>query len=408
MSKDINTNPSVIDDFDMSMFNNDFMSSDNVVVKDNDKTDVNDQETKDDLDDKDDATYLDKDKKVKDERTKDKADDSTDDDKDADGTETDSDDDGDTDSDSDSDTDGDDNSQDNDGDDGSDADEDDFAEEEEILVNHIKDKLKDVVQFDEEDEPKTVEDLVEFFEENAIEMAKPEYPSDEMEDLHDFVSNGGDLREYFEAKFGEVDLDNIDLNKESSQKSVVSDYLKNKGYSDKRIERTLDRFEDAGILAEEAEDALEELKEIRESNAKQLLKQQEDAKEQSIKQQQKFLTDVKSSIDNIDNIMGVPISKKEKNELMEYAFKTDSNGQTQYQKEFGKDYVNSLIESAYIQKNKGTFTKKVEKNVGTNVKKDMFKKMRNTSSRRSKGSSSAADHRSGKVNLFDSVFKALG
>ena len=61
----------------------------------------------------------------------------------------------------------------------------------------------------------------------------------------------------------ELDLDNFDIEDEGNQKIIVRELLKEKGFSNKQIEKKISKYEDAGLLEDEAEDALEDLKEIR-------------------------------------------------------------------------------------------------------------------------------------------------
>ena len=91
--------------------------------------------------------------------------------------------------------------------------------------------------------------------------------------MDNFVKNGGNLRDYFEID-GELDLEEISIeDDEVNQKLVVKEFLKEKGFNAKQIEKKLSKYEDAGLLEDEAEDALEALKEIKE--LQQLLKDQE-------------------------------------------------------------------------------------------------------------------------------------
>jgi len=94
------------------------------------------------------------------------------------------------------------------------------------------------------------------------ENSKPDYASDEVAALDEFVRNGGKLQDYFKTDH-ELDLDNIDIEDEHSQKTVVRQLLKEKGFSDKQIEKKIQKYEDAGLLEDEAEDAIEDLKEIK-------------------------------------------------------------------------------------------------------------------------------------------------
>jgi len=302
------------------------------------------------------------------------------------------------------------------GDDSADTDDtstgDDTSEEvnegEEVLLEYLmgSSKIKDMFDgLEDDDKPKSIEDFVDHMEAVADEMSKPEYPSDEMSELHDFVENGGNLKEYFDLKYGEVNLDGLDMDRESNQKHVVTEYMKSLGYKPNRIDKAIERFEDAGILADEAEDALEELKESRESNAKTLLKQQAENNRIALENEQKFLSDVKESIENIDNVRGLAINKKEKAKLMEYMFKPTKDGKTQYQKEYTENYHKNMIESAYFTMNKDKFVKKVKDQASTDLKKDMLSKIRKSGGRKLQGRSRRQD--GSRQEIYNSIFSEL-
>ena len=57
--------------------------------------------------------------------------------------------------------------------------------------------------------------------------------------------------------------DNLDIEDESNQKSIVRDYLKTSGYTDEQINKKIERYEDADMLYDEATDAYSRLKEIK-------------------------------------------------------------------------------------------------------------------------------------------------
>ena len=50
---------------------------------------------------------------------------------------------------------------------------------------------------EDEEKPKTAEDLVEYFKEVIEDNSKPDYASEEVEKLDAFVRNGGNLKDYF-------------------------------------------------------------------------------------------------------------------------------------------------------------------------------------------------------------------
>lgn len=211
---------------------------------------------------------------------------------------------------------------------------------------------------EEDEKPKTVEDLIDYFDEVIKENSVPQYASEEVEQLDKFVKNGGNLRDYFSID-NEIDLDDIDLEDESNQKLVLKEFLKEKGFNTKQIEKKLTKYEEAGILEDESQDAAEALKDIRESKKQQLLKDQENAAKLAAQRQQEYFDTVVNEIKGMDNIRGVKIPEKDKQILLEYIFKPTSDGMTKFQKDWSKS-VKNLIESAYFTMKGDTLVKAAE------------------------------------------------
>lgn len=200
---------------------------------------------------------------------------------------------------------------------------------------------------DDEEKPKSVEDLVEYMKSAIEESSKPEYANDEVAAIDEFVRNGGKLQDYFSTVSSEVDYNNIDLDKVENQKLVVSEFMKEKGFTDAQIKRKLEKYEDADILEDEANDAIDSLIEIKEQRRKELLETQKIESERAQQEQQKFYTSVVEEIGALADIRGIKIPKEDKRQLMEYIFKVESDGKTKYQKDYAKSTKN-LIESAYF------------------------------------------------------------
>lgn len=211
---------------------------------------------------------------------------------------------------------------------------------------------------EEDEKPKTVEDLIDYFNDVIEENSVPRYASEEVEQLDKFVKNGGNLRDYFSID-SEIDLDDIDLEDESNQKLVLKEFLKEKGFNTKQIEKKLTKYEEAGILEDESQDAAEALKDIRENKKQQLLKDQENAAKLAAQRQQEYFDTVVNEIKGMDNIRGVKIPEKDKQILLEYIFKPTSDGMTKFQKDWSKS-VKNLIESAYFTMKGDTLVKAAE------------------------------------------------
>lgn len=227
-------------------------------------------------------------------------------------------------------------------------------------------------ELDEDEEiPQTPEELVEYFQEVIEENSVPQYASEEVEALDKFVKNGGNLKDYFQID-GELDLEDFEIeDNEVNQKLVIKEFLKEKGFSSKQIDKKLTKYEDAGLLEDEATDALEALRDIREQKKQQLLEEQEKSASELKKRQQEYFNSVVTEIKGMDNIRGIKIPQKDKQALLEYIFKPTADGKTQYQKDYSKS-VKNLLESAYFTM-KGDTLLKAAKSEGSTAAINKFK-----------------------------------
>ena len=255
-----------------------------------------------------------------------------------------------------------------------DDDEDEPAFDEKNAVTGFFEVLSEKLgwSIDEDDEvPQTAEALVKYFQDIIEEESKPSYANDEVARLDEYIKNGGDIKTYLKID-AELNLDEIEIeDDETNQKLVVKEFLKEKGFNEKSIEKKLQKYADAGLLEDEAEDALEALKEIKEQKKEQLLADQKKQSEEQGKRQQEFFNTVVSEIKGLDNIRGIKIPEKDKKTLMDYMFKPDSDGITKYQKDYAKNPKN-LIESAYFTM-KGDALINIAKKEGNKTAFDKFK-----------------------------------
>lgn len=252
---------------------------------------------------------------------------------------------------------------------------------EENVVTNFFDAMAEKLNWEfeeDEDKPKSVDELINYFQNVIEENSKPEYSSEEVEALDNFVKQGGDLKKYLTID-AELDLDDIDIEDEANQKLVVKQLLKEKGFSTKKIDKLVSRYEEAGLLEDEAQDALEDLKEIKEERKKQLLEDQKKAYREQIQRQQQFYDNVVSEIKGLKNIRGITVPEKDKKVLMDYILKPDTDGKTKYQKDYAKGGVKNLIESAYFTMNADKLIE-AAKREGNNSAIDKFRRSLKSSS----------------------------
>lgn len=252
---------------------------------------------------------------------------------------------------------------------------------EENVVTNFFDAVAEKLNWEfeeDEDKPKSVDELINYFQNVIEENSKPEYSSEEVEALDNFVKQGGDLKKYLTID-AELDLDDIDMEDETNQKLVVKQLLKEKGFSTKKIDKLVSRYEEAGLLEDEAQDALEDLKEIKEEKKKQLLEEQKNAYRLHLQRQQQFYDNVVSEIKGLKNIRGITVPEKDKKVLMDYILKPDTDGKTKYQKDYAKGGVKNLIESAYFTMNADKLIE-AAKREGNNSAIDKFRRSLKSSS----------------------------
>ena len=202
------------------------------------------------------------------------------------------------------------------------------------------------VDVSEDELPKTTDELLGYINAIVDDKSKPSYASEEVKEIDEFVRNGGNIEDYF-AIGSELDYDSLDVTDDFTQKQVVREFLSKKGFTDKQIQKKLEKYEDADILEDEAVDALESLKEIAKEEKKALLEGQKIYSQKVEQEQQKFYQSVVSEIEGLSEVRGVPVPKEDAKALIDYIFKVEADGKTKYQKDYAKSTKN-LIESAYF------------------------------------------------------------
>lgn len=254
-------------------------------------------------------------------------------------------------------------------------------EEESSKVTALFDAIAEELEWEFDDEeneekPKTVEDLVNYFRDIIKEQSVPQYANEEVAKLDEFVRNGGNLSDYFTVT-PEIDYENFDTTIENNQKQIVKMLLTEKGYNEKQIARKIEKYEDAGILEDEAEDALEAMKDIEETKKEQLLSNQKKEYDKRIAKQQEFVDNVVNEINAMKDIRGIKVPEKDRKALLSYIFKADSEGKTQYQKDYQKS-VKNLIESAYFTMKGDTLLDSAKKIGTSSAIKNLKQSLRST------------------------------
>ena len=226
----------------------------------------------------------------------------------------------------------------------------DVTPEETSQVGMFFDAFAEALNWDvnDDEKPKSVDELIGYISDVVEQNSKPNYADQRIAQLDEYVKNGGSFEDFYNNMSQTTVYDNMDLEDESNQKAVVREYMKLQGYSDEQINKKIERYEDADMLVEEAEDAFEILKATKQKQLEEEQQRQEQFRMEQQEQAKKFYTDLNSSISSLDNIRGIAVPKEDRKALLDYITRTDADGLTQYQKDFNKNVVTNLIESAYF------------------------------------------------------------
>ncbi len=256
------------------------------------------------------------------------------------------------------------------------------------ITAFVQEKLFDKLgwELDEKDSMKDVDSLVDYMEKIVEANSKPNYASKDIEDLNQFVNDGGNLKDYFDAQ-GEVDIENIDLSVDFNQKLVIKEALKERGLTDTQANKKIQRYDESGILEEEALDSKEYVQKLRQDKAQTLLKEQREAQQFREQQQQKFYEDVNSTIDNLKDIRGLSINKAKKNKLRDAILKVGADGQTLYQKQYQENLIQNMLESAFFTLEKDALVKGLTQQAESRATKNLKDKLK-TRTKKGKGSGS--------------------
>ena len=202
----------------------------------------------------------------------------------------------------------------------------------------------------EEDRPLTVDDLTNYMREVVQQNSVPQYADERIQQLDEYVKNGGKFEDFYGKQQQSLSYDNMDMEDEDNQKAVVSELLRYSGYTDDQIKNKISRYEDADMLEEESADALDMLKQIKQHELEMAQQQQAAYLQQQEEQSKQFYNDCMNQIKSLSSIRGVQIPKEDRAKLADYIFNVDQNGISKFQRDYNNkdNFINNLLTTAYI------------------------------------------------------------
>ena len=198
------------------------------------------------------------------------------------------------------------------------------------------------------------------------------------------AEEGGDWLEIVDAS-SEVDYSHVDMDDEDNYSILIEEYLQDQELDSDEIDEMIQSYRESNTLQKQAKMAQKYLIRRREQSILEATNRQNEAIKAKQRQAEEVQNNIKSKILSLDEIAGFEISKKEKQNLIDYIFKpVNRQGETQVQVDMKVDDTMS-IKQAYLMMKKFDFSQ-VEKKAKTNTTRD-FKKILNKYSETSKKSS---------------------
>lgn len=202
----------------------------------------------------------------------------------------------------------------------------------------------------EEDRPLTVDNLTDYIREVIDQNSIPQYADERVQQLDEYVKNGGKFEDFYGKQQTSLSYDNLDMDDEANQKNVISELLRYNGYTDEQIKNKIERYEDADMLEEESEDALSRLKTIKKQQIEYEQQQQQLYMQQQEEQQMAFYAQCMNQINNLQSVQGIQIPASDRAKLADYIFNVDQDGISKFQKDYNDQnkFINNLLTTAYI------------------------------------------------------------
>ena len=259
---------------------------------------------------------------------------------------------------------------------------DEFEDSEDWLLAKVQDTINSKVEEYKESMPEEIKYLLENHEAGV--------------NIYDLVQSDSKQQTY----------DSIDKEKladsESMQKRLVKDLLTINGFSQAQIDKKVARYEDAGVLLEEAEEALSTLQDVQKQQKAQMIEQQKQEKQQRIEAHKTWLSDLKTHITKKEEILpGFQLNPKDKDLLYNGITKLDRNGKNEIMRMREKDpefdlkiaYLATVLKWDFSAFERQSTTKSTRKLA------DVIKSTKKTGSRPSRGTSNTVN--------FDTMRKSL-
>lgn len=203
-----------------------------------------------------------------------------------------------------------------------DFEDDEYEDNEEFLLTKVQEKIdKSIDEGIEEYKNSLTPEGKEILE--AIESGMP---------LDSLIERNSEIANYENIKERDI------LENESLQKTLIRNLYTLKGYSKELVDKKLQRFEDSGLLADEALDAKEELLEYSKHKKEEEKNMQIKQQKERVEKFENWKKETKTFLDtNSELVPGFKVSPKQKEIIYKGLTEFDKDGKNAFQKAIDND-----------------------------------------------------------------------
>ncbi len=220
------------------------------------------------------------------------------------------------------------------------------------IIDELKQKLGYELEGDFED---SVDGLLEFTKGTADQMAQDQIETffERFPDVREYMNyraDGGDPKKYFQISSSETDYSTLEVSSDDikTQKAIVSQTLKDQGFSPEEIQETLEDYEDADILEKHASKALKRLQKKQESDKEKLITTQKEEATKAAQENEARWKEISDIVDN-GSLNGLNVPQREKKKFFEWlAVPVDNQGNSQRTLERDKLDQETMLALEYI------------------------------------------------------------
>lgn len=163
---------------------------------------------------------------------------------------------------------------------------------------------------------------------------------------------GGNIETYLETIYPKLDYSKLEITEEdiNTQKTIVAQGLRKQGYPENKISEKIKRYENSGVLLQEANDTKETLVNDQKAEKESIIERQAYLNNLEVEKQNKIANDIEDSIINNTTFAGIVIPESDKKKFYDHITKpVTKEGYTQYYMDTQNDTIEDRLALLYLR-----------------------------------------------------------